>query len=97
MKKLFENSNLTTSTTTLLGGSGVIIVLLALKYANTRVQFFGGIFFGVLLIAIASACSKAYVLKIQPFTNDPLGWRKAKQTYKADEVVNGAAEKDSQP
>ena len=28
-----------------------------------------------------------------PFTNDPLGWRKAKQTYKSDEEVNGSTEK----
>jgi hypothetical protein len=31
-----------------------------------------------------------------PFTNDPLGWRKAKQTYKADKDTSGSVEKDSQ-
>lgn len=79
--KIISNGNLTRFGTTVLGLVGILVVLIALIYATAAWQFFGGIFVGVFLIAIASASSKAYVLGIKPFTNDPLGWRRAKKTY----------------
>jgi|LauGreDrversion4_2_1035121.scaffolds.fasta_scaffold145471_2 hypothetical protein len=32
-----------------------------------------------------------------PFTNDPLGWRKAKQSYKSPEDADKSVKKDAQP
>ena len=32
-----------------------------------------------------------------PFTNDPLGWRKAKESYKADASSNDVSKKDDPP
>jgi hypothetical protein len=33
---------------------------------------------------------------LKPFTNDPLGWRKAKETYKKDGASDEVAKKDDQ-
>jgi hypothetical protein len=40
---------------------------------------------GLLLASISSFEAKAIVLGFKPFTNDPLGWRKAKKSYETKE------------
>jgi hypothetical protein len=40
---------------------------------------------------------RAVALGLKPFTNDPLGWRKAKESYKSPEDAEKSAKKDAQP
>jgi len=95
MKWFFRDGNLTSIGGTVIALIGVIAVLGSIAWAKTKFAFIAGIFFGVFLIAIASASLKALVLGIKPFTNDPIGWRKAKKSYKNSEAApNAFSEKD---
>ena len=39
-----------------------------------------------IVILVFGIAGRAEALGLKPFTNDPLGWRKAKETYQNDEV-----------
>ena len=55
---------------------------------------------GALIIgSIGIGAGAAESIGFKPFTNDPLGWRKAKQSYKAEPGEQGQAEpqNDSAP
>ncbi len=39
---------------------------------------------GLVAVSISSFEAKARVLGLKPFTNDPLDWRKAKESYKTE-------------
>ena len=62
-------------------------------------NFFGWflLFVSCTLIAIFGVAGRAEALGLKPFTNDPLGWRKAKESYKADDVSTKVADKDDPP
>jgi hypothetical protein len=51
----------------------------------------------LLIGATGAAAGMAESVGTKPFTNDPLGWRKAKKTYKNGEESAAPADKDSQP
>ena len=95
MKWIFRNGNLTFWGGTVIALIGVGAVLGSIAFAKTKFVFITGLFFGVFLIAIASASLKALVLGVKPFTNDPLGWRKAKETYKTGATSDEATKIDS--
>lgn len=89
--KLFSDGNLTALGGALVAIVGAIFVIGSAAYASNKWLFILGVFVGVLIISIASASLKALVLGVKPFTSDPLGWRKAKESYKAghtDSTVN---------
>ena len=48
---------------------------------------------GLLIASISSFEAKAIVLGLKPFTSDPLGWRKAKQSYKEETAPEQDSEK----
>ena len=49
-----------------------------------------GLVSGTVLIGLAGYEARARALELQPpFTNDPLGWRKAKESYKTQEDPEG--------
>ena len=85
--KLFDDGNLTILGGTLLVIVGTFFVIVSAVYASSKWVFIFGIFIGVFILAIASASLKSLVLGVKPFTNDPLGWRKAKKSYQNDGVV----------
>ncbi len=44
-----------------------------------------GLSIGLAMMGVGGYSARAAALELPPpFTNDPLGWRKAKETYKAD-------------
>jgi hypothetical protein len=56
----------------------------------------GGAPIGLGCIAIAGYSGQAYALGLPPpFTNDPLGWRKAKATYEKQSVAEDDASGES--
>ena len=83
MKQLFSEGNLTAIGGTLMAVAGASLVIGTVAFAPTKFLFITGVLVGVLLIAVASASLKSLVFGIKPFTNDPLGWRKAKESYKS--------------
>ena len=46
----------------------------------------------ILIGAIGAVSGAAESLGLKPFTNDPLGWRKAKKSYQADEQPKTSAD-----
>ena len=95
--KLFSNGNLTALGGTLLAIGGTVIVICSAAYSFNKWLFIFGIFIGVFMLAIASASLKSLVLGIKPFTNDPLGWRKAKKSYETQEDSDKVPKKGDQP
>lgn len=74
-----------------LSGFGIIYLSLAMS-ANIFVLTLG-LCIGFVLVSLVTYSNKAESLGLPPpFTNDPLGWRKAKQSYKED----AAPEEDSE-
>lgn len=58
----------------------------------------GVVFISVSLFvgAIGIAAGASESVGVKPFTNDPLGWRKAKKTYKTDAASDEVTKKDDQ-
>ena len=87
---------------TTLGGWVVIALSAAVIFGvvHYRVNNFFGwflLFLSCTLIAIFGVAGRAEALGLKPFTNDPLGWRKAKESYKADAASNDVSKKDDPP
>ena len=63
---------------------------------------FNNVFGWVLLIAswitlaIFGLSGRSEAIGLKPFTNDPLGWRKAKKSYKTDAASEEITKKDDQ-
>ncbi len=75
---------------------GVPLWLIYEDRVNTMAGLFL-LFFGIFLGAIVGYEGKAKQFGFQaPFTNDPLGWRKAKKTYKTDAASDDVTKKDDQ-
>ena len=65
---------------------GLVIVALVLWLEPQRIISVIGLVSGSVLIGLAGYEARARALKLQPpFTSDPLGWRKAKESYKIQE------------
>ncbi len=45
-----------------------------------------------IVLAVFGLSGRAEAIGLKPFTNDPLGWRKAKKSYKAEPGEQGQAE-----
>ncbi|MDO8774744.1 MAG: hypothetical protein Q7K57_39775 [Burkholderiaceae bacterium] len=82
MKKLFTNNGQLSFLSHLgLFFLGSLLIGLALFYSQSNLTFLLGTIGGILLIGFAGVSAKANTLGIKPFTQDPLGWRKAKESY----------------
>lgn len=60
---------------------GLVFTLVALIYSPNKWIMLVGVVLGCLMASVAGISAKAQVLGLSPFTNDPLGWRKAKESY----------------
>jgi hypothetical protein len=60
---------------------GLALTLAALIYSPNKWIMLIGVVLGCLMASVAGISAKAQVLGLSPFTNDPLGWRKAKESY----------------
>jgi hypothetical protein len=66
--------------------TGAAILWISISSQLHWLVFLFGLCFGLVLMGIAGYEARAQALGLPPpFTNDPLGWRKAKQSYKQDE------------
>lgn len=56
-----------------------------------------GLSIGLAMMGIGGYSARAAALELPPpFTNDPLGWRKAKESYKTDAASDEVTKKDDQ-
>jgi hypothetical protein len=84
MKLLDQNGNLRGWVGVAIGALGAI-VLAAPLYFELHIYFvLAGFVAGSLLMGISGLAGRSAVLDLRAFTNDPLGWRKAKESYKDD-------------
>lgn len=75
---------------------GIPLWLIYTNRINALLGFFL-ILVGIFLGAVVGYEGKAKQFGFEaPFTNDPLGWRKAKESYKAEHTY-AAAKKDAEP
>ncbi len=99
MKKLF----LVGGKLTLLGViscvfAGFSLVYLSLEFIPSKWGALLGLCFGLAIAAIGGFSGRANALDLPPpFTNDPLGWRKAKETYQNNASPEKPANIDDAP
>ena len=69
---------------------GLGLIYLSLEFLPYRWLKIVGASIGLAIAAIGGFNGRAHAVGLPPpFTNDPLGWRKAKESYKSeDEAVN---------
>lgn len=66
---------------------GLSILLASIAFSPTVWMWWLGISLGLGCMAVAGFSGRAHALGLPPpFTNDPLGWRKAKATYEQPAV-----------
>ncbi len=64
---------------------GAIIAYASLEYIPWVLGKYIGLSLGIGVAAVGGFSGRAAAIESPPpFTNDPLGWRKAKQSYKED-------------
>ena len=66
-----------------LAGFGLVYV--SLEYFGSLTLKVVGLSLGLGIASIGGFSGRAKALDLKPFTNDPLGWRKAKESYKTQE------------
>ena len=79
-----RDGNLTLTGAVAFVALGFGIAYLALEYLPSPIFKALGLAVGLALAAIGGFSGRAKALDLKPFTNDPLGWRKAKKTYQVD-------------
>ena len=84
MKIFDKKRNLSPSVSIGLGGIGGILAFAPLYFELHPYFVIGGMLTGVVIMGFASIALKSATLNLQALTNDPLGWRKAKESYKND-------------
>jgi hypothetical protein len=98
MKLVDERGNLRFSISLVIGVLGCMMVVAPLYFEFKPLIVIGGFLVGMLLMGFSSIALRSATLDLRAFTNDPIGWRKAKETYKtggsSDEVTK---KKDNSP
>ena len=75
--------------------SGVAIVGLVVWLEPPKMIYIIFLIIGLVLVGLAGCEARARALELQPpFTSDPLGWRKAKESYKTQEDQENQKTKD---
>lgn len=73
---------------------GFLIVYLSVEYVPWKWGKLIGLSVGLALAGIGGISGRASALDLPPpFTNDPLGWRKAKKSYEIKEDSDKASKK----
>lgn len=97
MRLLDKNGNMKSSVTFLIGLVGGLLVLVPLYYSWHALIVIPCFVLGMVLMGFSAYATQSATLDLRAFTNDPLGWRKAKQSYKTSDTTSEAAKKDQQP
>ena len=86
MKKIFiRDGNLTGIAALLSLSLGFLTLFITFKFVTTKFWAIFGFLFAFFFFLLAGYSGRAKALGLKPFTNDPLGWRKAKRTYEQKE------------
>ena len=94
-KFFIRDGNLTIAGAFLLVAFGFWLSYMSLEYLPFTLLKVIGLSIGLAVAAIGGFSGRAKSLELKPFTNDPLGWRKAKESYKENEaeaVLNQSAD-----
>jgi peptidoglycan/LPS O-acetylase OafA/YrhL len=98
--RFFINGHLSQRSSDLLGLAGVAIIFAAAYFFDdwSGFWFWSVALLGGLLGYVGAYGGLARNFGFEaPFTSDPLGWRKAKESYKSSEDADESVKKDSQP
>lgn len=76
-----RKGNLTLTSALILVVFGFGLSYISLEYAPFIFLKVVGLAVGLAIAAIGGFSGRAKSLEIKPFTNDPIGWRKAKENY----------------
>lgn len=74
-------------------GAGVISFSV-LFFENKKIMYAFSLL-GAVIGSLGAYSIQAAILGIKPFTNDPYGWRKAKESYKSSECSGDIEKNDS--
>lgn len=76
---------------------GFFLAYLSIEFSPWKLGKLIGLCLGLALAAIGGFSGRAQALDLPPpFTGDPLGWRKAKQSYKVATTSEEGKNKDGQ-
>lgn len=87
MKLLDAKGNLKGWVATSIGILGAAFFLLPLYMEWHPYVVISGLLIGMILMGFSAYANHSAVLDLRAFTNDPLGWRKAKATYEDGESL----------
>ncbi len=93
MKLVDKNGNMKSSVTLLIGLVGVILVIVPLYWAWHALIVIPCFVLGMVLMGFSAYATQSATLDLRAFTNDPLGWRKAKKSYESKEDFDAAPKK----
>ncbi len=78
--------------------SGFFVVYLSVEFVPWKLGKFLGLCLGLAIAAIGGFSGRAHALELpSPFTNDPLSWRKAKESYRSQVDTDESVKKDVSP
>jgi hypothetical protein len=83
--KIIKNGNISYVFRSFISLTGVLIIgasAFFIEQKNLKIFF---CFLGLIIGSFGSYCAQAAILKLKPFTNDPLGWREMKKSYEKTE------------
>jgi hypothetical protein len=86
MKLLDQNGNLRGWVGVAIGALGAIVLIAPLYWELHFYFVIAGFVIGSLLMGISGLAGRSAVLDLRAFTNDPLGWRKAKESYQDEDT-----------
>ncbi len=84
MKFTDSKGNLRSIVALLVGLSGAVLVILPLYMQWHPYVVIPAMAVGISLMVFSSYANQSATLDLRAFTNDPLGWRKAKASYKKE-------------
>jgi len=99
MKKYMidKKGNINPNVSLLIGLIGVGLVIAAFYFEINLYLSLLIIAIGLVLVAFSGGSTQSATLDLRAFTNDPLGWRKAKKSYEPNNSPDTAPAKDKQP
>ena len=93
MKLFDKNGNMKSRVTLLIGLVGAILVMVPLYWAWHALIVIPCFVLGMVLLGFSAYATQSATLDLRAFTNDPLGWRKAKKSYESTEDSDKAPKK----
>ena len=85
LQKFIRNGNLTFFGAVCVVLTGFGLAYVSLEYFSFLTLKVVGLSLGLGIASIGGFSGRAKALDLKPFTNDPLGWRKAKESYRTTE------------